>query len=505
MKVDRANGGAPPQESRSLAGAFARGSAWSLLGYGGSQIVRFASNLVLWRLLYAEAFGVMAIVNVFLQALTMFSDIGIGPSIIQSKRGVDPDWLNTAWTLQVLRGVCIWAVACALAGPVAGFYEEPTLATYIPVAAATAVLQGFNSSKLFTEQRKVALGRITLIDLCSHVLGSFFTIVWAYFSPSIWALVAGSLFSAFLRLTLTHLALDGTRNRLRWDPIAARSILGFGRWIFISTLLNFVAVQSDRLIFGKLVSMATLGVYSIAQIWATLPPFLLGNIVHRALFPVLSMKHNDGLPLRPTFRDLRLPVLLVAGWVVACLTAGGPTLIAFLYDERARDAGWIIQLLSVGSWFLALEAVNGSALLASGRPAWLAGANAAKVVAMILLIAVGHHAFGFAGAVAGFAVAESFKYAVSAVATQRLGVSAADQDLLLTIVVLAGTGLGWVARSIARALGLPLLFEGIAIFLVVTVLFGGIFLRVRRRRAERRVSVPSTAIDEGEQSTAPSL
>lgn len=505
MNKDRANDGASPTKSRTLAGAFARGSAWSLLGYGGSQVVRFASNLILWRLLFAEAFGVMAIVNVFLQALTMFSDIGIGPSIIQNKRGADPDWLNTAWTLQVVRGFCIWTVACALAVPISHFYGEPSLATFIPVAAFTAVFQGFNSSKMFTEQRKVALGRITAIELSSHVLGTIFTIVWAVISPSIWALVVGSLFSACLRLIMTHLVLEGTPNRFRWDPVAARSILTFGRWIFISTLLNFIAVQSDRLIFGKLVSMATLGVYSIAQIWATLPPFLLGNVVHRALFPVLSMRHNEGQPLGPTFRSLRLPVLLAGGWIVACLLAGGPTLIAFLYDDRAVDAGWIIQILSIGAWFLALEAVNGSSLLASGRPIWLAISNAAKVAAMIAFICIGHHHFGFAGAIWGFTLAESSKYAVSTYATRRLGFAAWDQDLALTIAVATGAGLGWAVGLGARAIGAPLLLQGMAMFVIITLFFGGVFRLQKRWHAGRAAPRPSRDLGEGERSTAPSL
>src|SRR6266542_5639870 len=86
-------------ERRSLRSKLARGSLWAVVGHGGSQLLRLAGNLVLWRLLYAEAFGLMAIVNVFMQGLTMFSDVGIGPSIVQSQRGDDPTYLDTAWTI----------------------------------------------------------------------------------------------------------------------------------------------------------------------------------------------------------------------------------------------------------------------------------------------------------------------------------------------------------------------------------------------------------------------
>src|SRR5882757_5806108 len=121
-----------------------RGSLWALAGHAGGQLLRLGGNLVLWRLLYAEAFGLMAIVNVFMQGLAMFSDVGIGPSIIQSDRGDDPDYLNTAWTIQALRGFALFAVAALAAVPVAHFYGEPELATLIPLVSAGSILSGFN-------------------------------------------------------------------------------------------------------------------------------------------------------------------------------------------------------------------------------------------------------------------------------------------------------------------------------------------------------------------------
>src|SRR5258708_38763796 len=112
---------------RSLEKRLVRGSVWALVGHGGSQVLRLAGNLVLWRALYAEAFGLMAIVNVFMLGLWMFSDVGIGPSIIQNERGDDPKYLHTAWTIQVVRGFALFAIAALASVPLARFYHEPAL------------------------------------------------------------------------------------------------------------------------------------------------------------------------------------------------------------------------------------------------------------------------------------------------------------------------------------------------------------------------------------------
>src|SRR5436305_11887358 len=77
-------------ETHPLEKMFARGSAWAMVNYAFGSVVRLGSNLLLWRLLYPEAFGLMFIVNVFIQCLAMFSDIGIGQSVVHNPRGDDP-------------------------------------------------------------------------------------------------------------------------------------------------------------------------------------------------------------------------------------------------------------------------------------------------------------------------------------------------------------------------------------------------------------------------------
>jgi len=355
-------------ERRSLRSKLARGSLWAVVGHGGSQLLRLAGNLVLWRLLYAEAFGLMAIVNVFMQGLTMFSDVGIGPSIVQSKRGDESEYLNTAWTIQVMRGFTLFAVAAVAAVPVANFYHQPQLAALIPVVSLGSILAGFNSTKLFTVTRQITLGRLTATDLLSQAVGLVVMVLWALTSRSIWALAIGGVVANFARLGLSHALLPGITNRFCWNKADATALLHFGRWIFMSTLLTFVAMQSDRLIFGKLVSMSMLGVYSVATIWSTFPTQILGHVFQSVMFPMLSRVHNENADVPSAYRNARAPWLIAAGWLTACLVSGGPTLIRFLYDERAEAAGGILQILSVGTCFLALDVTNGCALLAKGRP-----------------------------------------------------------------------------------------------------------------------------------------
>jgi O-antigen/teichoic acid export membrane protein len=475
------------------------GSVWTLVGYGSGQVLRLASNLILWRLLYAEAFGMMALVNVFMQGLAMFSDIGIGPSIVQHKRGDDPEYLNTAWTIQVIRGFCLCLFAFILAAPVASFYKEPQLVALIPVAALGSVISGFNSTRLFTLTRKIALGRPTAVDLCSQLVALVTMVGWAWVHRSIWALVIGGIASNIVRLILSHTFLPGIRNHFRWDPTSARTLLRFGRWIFFSTLLTFVVMQSDRLIFGKMIPMALLGVYSIALTWATLPISVFDRVFSAVLFPLLSRLHHEGTDFSAAYLKVRRPWLILGGWSVACLMSGGPTLICLLYDSRATSAGWIIQILAAGIWLLLLETANGTALMALGQPKWVAAGNASKLVGMLVLIPLGYLRFGFPGAVVGFAGSEFLRYGASVLGARRHKVGCLGQDLKLSAVVIVTTGVGlfsaqWIVPSMhdqaARTTKLGTVLDALVIILCVSV--GWLFTYlIGRPRQKKLIAMPT--------------
>ncbi|MBL9057749.1 MAG: oligosaccharide flippase family protein, partial [Rhodobacteraceae bacterium] len=142
-------------------GLFARALRGSMLtagSYAVTQALRLGSNLILTRLLYPEAFGVMALVSVALVGLAMFSDMGVGPAISASPRGDERDFLDTAFTLNVARGAVLWAATCALAWPMARFYEAPELFQLLPAAGLTLLIAGFNPKRIDTANRHLLLG-----------------------------------------------------------------------------------------------------------------------------------------------------------------------------------------------------------------------------------------------------------------------------------------------------------------------------------------------------------
>ena len=424
-----------------------RGTVWTLIGYGLSKGIRLGANLILTRLLVPEMFGLMALVNVFIMGLTLFSDIGIGPSIIQHKRGDEPNFLNTAWTLQVIRGWGLWFCCLLIAWPMAQFYDEQQLIWLIPIVGFSTVINGFNSTSLFTLKRKINLGKLTLFELGIQLVGISVMLIWAWFDRSIWALVVGNFVSALFKMVLSHRLVPEIHNRLAWEKKAISDLFLFGKWIFASTAMTFLAAQADRLILGKLLSFQLLGVYNIAFILADLPKMVMNKIGTQVIFPVISRQTN--LPranLRNKVIQKRKLILIAAIPLLAILVGFGDLLIFGLYDERYQDAAWMLPILALGIWPNLLTITMSPSLLAIGKPLYAACGNFLKFSYMVIGLPIGFSLLGVAGAVIVVAFNDLPFYAAVSYGLWREKLTVILQDIQLTLMLIGLITLIFVGR-----------------------------------------------------------
>lgn len=377
-------------------GAFVAGS------YVFAQFARLLSNLVLTRLLYPEAFGVMALVMVVLVGLQMFSDVGIGPAISRSARGDDPDFLNTAWTLNVFRGAGLWVLTCLVAWPAAWFYGVPELALMVPVAGLTLLIGGFNPTRIDTANRHLLLVRVTLLDLAAQIGGIVVMVVFAWITGSIWALVVGAVAQVLLKLCLSSAFLPGPANRFRWEPDAARELVHFGKWILASTAAGFLLTQGDKAVLGSWLSMADLGHYNIGFFLASFPVLLAGLVVTRIMIPIYRElgPHADpagARKLRHLRFGLTIPMLLVMG----AMAAGGDLIAGVLYDARYRDVGVIIAAVAMAQMPMLIGLTYDQAALAAGDGRGFFFVQAIRAALQTTALIVGAGWGGLGGALLG--------------------------------------------------------------------------------------------------------
>lgn len=174
-------------QGESLKARALRSSVITFSSYGMEQALRLAANLILTRILFPEAFGIMALVSVVLVGLGMMSDIGINTSIIQNKKGCDPVFRNTAWSVQIVRGFILCLGCLALAYPTSAWYDEPQLFPILCLVASVAMIQGFTSTSIAVRNKRLRLMGQVIVILIGQIIGLICTIILAYIYQSVWA------------------------------------------------------------------------------------------------------------------------------------------------------------------------------------------------------------------------------------------------------------------------------------------------------------------------------
>ena len=430
----------PLPEGHGLKRRAAYAGAWSSGGYAVSQFLRFASNIALSYLLVPEHFGLMALVNTVVTGLLMFSDIGIGPSLIQNKRE-DAAFHDTAWTIQVFRGFALWIVASLAAYPLSLIEGWGPLLYLLPVASLTTVIAGFQSTAWFTASRNLDVKTLAILEFISSIVRIAVMVGFAYaISRSAWALVVGVLVGSLIQTVLSFY-LTGGRNRFFFEREAFGELIRYGRWLFISTIITFFAGQLDKFLLGGLLSPAFLGLYWIGLQMAELGPQFFKKLGGVVGFPAMSeLYRRDQDRYRMRLKHLRLLLVVPINALLLFMILFGPAALGLIYQGKSGpfvESGWILQVLAFNSLAGMLNTSYGYAYMASGHTFANMITVAAQLAIMVVTMLGGYYLYGETGFILGIGISQWIKYPVDMVLADRIGVWQARLD----VPVLIGSGL----------------------------------------------------------------
>ena len=275
------------------------------------------------------------------------------------------------------------------------------------------MLAGFNPTRIETANRHLLVGRLTVLDLTSQVIGVGSMIVLAWLTGSVFALVIGGVIDAGAKLALTHFGLPGQINRFRWEKSAARELLSFGKWIFLSTAFWFVSSQGDKAILGKFLSLDMLGIYNIGYFLASFPLLLGHAVCQRVMIPV----YREAPPAASAgnarkLSRMRSAISLGILTLLAIAALGGPWIVDLLYDDRYQMAGAIMVVLACAMIPQVVGMTYDQAALAAGDSMRFFVFSGCRAVIQVALLLIGVTQFGLIGALVSLGVAMLLVYPV---------------------------------------------------------------------------------------------
>lgn len=362
--------------------------------------LRFVRNMILVRLLAEELFGVMGIVLAATIAFESLSEVGVQQSIIQNKNGDDPEYMNIAWWFQFIRGSVLFMVGYLAAPWIGSFYGNPEISRLLRVSFVALLFRGLVSPRTYALEKEYRFGFLMFIVQGSSILGTVATIVLAFMTKSVWALIVGYVAEAVALCLISHILVP-FRPRFRVNREYLAELLRFARGMFGLPFLTMITWQTDVFMLGKLLpatQLGLLGMYVMAVRLADQPAWAFSQIFGRVLLPAFAEGQESREILRRRVRRVIRITLMISLPLVAVATLGAKPIISLVYTTKYAAVSIPFAILCITMFIKTQAAILTTIFLAVGQPHLQRRYGVFLAVCVICLMYPGITLFGVTGA-----------------------------------------------------------------------------------------------------------
>lgn len=435
------------------------GILWSSVQLVVNKVFAFAIKILLAKLLFPEQFGLVGMATVFISLIQVFNDLGIGSALIQKKEENLKDshyhtafWTGVAWAVAVY--ISIYFVFAPLA---AMFFNEPMLERIIPVLSLGILSGPVNLVHKARLTKQMDFKKLAYIDNVSTVFSGLLALTLAYLGAGVWALVFNSVATFIVAMPLYFKATSWS-PKLIWDKAAFNEIFGFGLFTTGSHLVNFLILNIDYLLIGKLLSAAALGKYTLAFVLTDTFRNQLTTMVNKVMYPVYSQQQSDKPALkRYYYKVVKLNGAIVYPIMLFFVILAEPFVLGFFGDKWAETI-LPLRILSVSVMLHMLVSSHAILIRGIGRPGVEMRMQFLKAALYIPTISIGIYFYGIVGAAWAYVFNKILEVAIAQFYLKKL-LDVSFLDLLVTMKpVLLATTVAFAITYSLHSLGLHYIF-----------------------------------------------
>lgn len=376
------------------------GFIWNTLQEIASRSAGFFIKLLLARLLFPEAFGIIGMATVFISFVQVFNDMGMNAALVQRKEELlTRDHYQTAFWTGVGWSLLLYVLLYFFLAPfVANFYEEPSLVGIFRVISLTIIMSPMVSIQKAMLTKKFQFKELSIIGVSSSVLSGIIAVILAFHGAGVWALVFNVIAPVIISVPLFFKSTSFF-PKLIWKKEYFFDIFNFGIFTTGSSLLIKITSQADYLLIGKLVGKSALGIYTFAFILTEALRSQFVNIFSKVLYPVFSKKQDDTISLKKYFLELVKISSLVLIPLMFFFIFFTEFIVLTLFGQKWAEAIPIIRIFCVSVMVHTTFLSTTPLLRGSGRPKAEMNFQIIKaIVFYIPLIFLGTYFFGIIGA-----------------------------------------------------------------------------------------------------------
>lgn len=343
----------------------AKGAFWIAIAKYSGLLISLCITVILARNIEPSAFGSMAIATVIMAFLDIFTDMGIGPAIVQYKDLTKPQ-IETLFVLGAGIGLFLSLILFLASTPIAKYYNDLNLIHIIRCLCICLLFNALNivpnalmlKSKRF---RTIALRTLSFQVLCGSV-----AVYGAINSWGIYSLIVTPIITS-VGVFIVNFINYPQKISCHLDYDVIKRIWNYSLFQFLFSLTNYFSRNFDKLIIGKYFSMSQLGYYEKSYRMMQLPLQNITFVISPVLHPILSSLQNNKQELGNKNRRLLTLLSQISFPIGLILYFCAHEVIMIFFGENWTPSIPIFQILALSLPLQMLLSTSGSFFQAAGQ------------------------------------------------------------------------------------------------------------------------------------------
>lgn len=342
-----------------------KGFIWSFVERFSTQGISFVLSIIIARLVAPEAYGVIALIQIFISFANVFIDSGFGNALIQKKNRREEDY-HTVFIFNIAISSFLYLILYFCAPSIAAFYENSQLIVITRCIGLNLIISSLSIVQRTRLTINLDFKTQSKASLMAVIVSGIVGVVMAYMRFEVWALIAQQLTSQTLNAVLLMYVS-------RWTPqfvFSFKSFKGlfkFGSKLLLSNLITNIYLNIYNIVIGKWYSVSSLAYYNRAFTLTQFPSTNIETILQRVIYPLTCEVQNDNEKLRSVyFRYLHFSHFIILPLMMLMCVLAAPLVVVILTDKWLPAAEYI-SIYSVNFMLYAWQDQSGSLINAVGR------------------------------------------------------------------------------------------------------------------------------------------
>ncbi len=367
---------------------------WSGINQIFKQSLNIGIGIMLARLLSPTEFGLLGMVTVITGFMQLFNDFGFGAALIHKSDANETDYNSVFW-FNLFTGFIFSGLLIIGSTFIAAFYHNPDLKIIIISISFLFIIQAFSYVQYTLIKKALNFKVLFFAELSAIIISGCTALYLAYNHYGVYSLIVQTLLNSAI-LGIIIWINSQWMPKFKFSIVAIKQLLKYSVPLMGSNALGYLLGNVDKILIGRFLGTASLGLYSRAYSLMIFPVGQISGVISQVMFPSLALIQNDKEKIKTIYLKMNQVISFVTFPLMALAFVLAEPFVMVVLGPQWKEMIPIFKILTIVGALQSVGTLVGNIFMALGETKLYLKVNFFSGIILILASIIGLQ-FGIIG------------------------------------------------------------------------------------------------------------